>query len=181
MTPCIMALKNSDFLTGAYIIEHSPVLIVPVNNNKHKKDTVIPNLLSFLHMQKISENKLPTTFPLLLLMSVKLQVNLQVSLCTVTIECFHMTSRRPYWCPKTMKRRPCWCPKPVPWELNCFLMQTLYFVTMNLHICWPLEWKHSVKTWWRLRVVKKSNKRKTTKIALSFQLSKADSGTCIKN
>ena len=26
------------------------------------------------------------------------------------IECFHMTSRRPYWCPKTMKRRPCWCP-----------------------------------------------------------------------
>ena len=62
-----MALKNSDFLTGAYIIEHSPVLIVPVNNNKHKKDTVIPNLLSFLHMQKISENKFPTTFPLLLL------------------------------------------------------------------------------------------------------------------
>ena len=32
-----MALKNSDFLTGAYIIEHSPVLIVPVNKNKHKK------------------------------------------------------------------------------------------------------------------------------------------------
>ena len=29
------------------------------------------------------------------------------------IECFHMTSRRPYWRPKTMKRRPCWCPKPV--------------------------------------------------------------------
>ena len=22
----------------------------------------------------------------------------------VPIECFHMTSRRPYWCPKTMKR-----------------------------------------------------------------------------
>lgn len=35
-----MALKNSVFLIGAYIIEHSPVLIVPVNNNKHKKDTV---------------------------------------------------------------------------------------------------------------------------------------------
>ena len=28
----------------------------------------------------------------------------------VPIECFHMTSRRPCWCPKTMKRRPCWCP-----------------------------------------------------------------------
>ena len=27
------------------------------------------------------------------------------------LECFHVTSRRPYWCSKTMKRRPCWCPK----------------------------------------------------------------------
>ena len=43
------------------------------------------------------------------------------------IECFHMTSRRPYWCPKTMKRRPCWCPKPVLWELNSFLMQNAFF------------------------------------------------------
>ena len=55
------------------------------------------------------------------------------------IECFHMTSRRP----KTMKRRPCWCPKPVLWELNSFLMQTLSFVSINLHRCWPREWKHS--------------------------------------
>ena len=60
------------------------------------------------------------------------------------IECFHMTSRRPYWCLKTMKRRPCWCPKPVLWELNSFLMQTLSFVPINLHICWPREWKHSI-------------------------------------
>ena len=62
----------------------------------------------------------------------------------IIIEYFHMTSRRPYWCPKTMKRRPCWCPKPVPWELNSFLMQTLSFVTINLHICWPREWKRSI-------------------------------------
>ena len=55
------------------------------------------------------------------------------------IECFHMTSRRPYWCPKTMKLRPCWCPKPVLWELNSFLMQTLSFVPINLHRCWPRE------------------------------------------
>ena len=61
------------------------------------------------------------------------------------IECFQMTSRRPYWCPKTMKRRPCWCPKPVLWELNSFLMQTLSFVPINLHICWPREWKHSIQ------------------------------------
>ena len=60
------------------------------------------------------------------------------------IECFHMTSRRPYWCPKTVKRRPCWCPKPILWELNSFLMQTLSFVPINLHRCWPREWKHSI-------------------------------------
>ena len=60
------------------------------------------------------------------------------------MECFHMTSRRPYWCPKTMKRRPCWCPKPILWELNSFLMQTLSFVPINLHRCWPREWKHSI-------------------------------------
>ena len=40
----------------------------------------------------------------------------------VNILCFHMTSRRPYLCPKTMKRRLCLCPKPVLWELNSFLM-----------------------------------------------------------
>ena len=55
-----------------------------------------------------------------------------------------MTSRRPYWCPKTMKRRPCWCPKPILWELHSFLMQTLSFVPIYLHRCWPREWKHSI-------------------------------------
>ena len=60
------------------------------------------------------------------------------------IECFHMTSRRPYWCPKTMKRRPCWFPKPILWEFNSFLMQTLSFVPINLHRCWPRESKHSI-------------------------------------
>ena len=55
------------------------------------------------------------------------------------IECFHMMSRRPYWCPKTMKRWPCWCPKPVLWELNSFLMQMLSFVPINLHRCWSRE------------------------------------------
>ena len=65
--------------------------------------------------------------------------------CTCkVIECFHMTSRRPYWCLKTMKRGPCWCPKPILWELNTFLMQTLSFVSINLHRCWPHEWKHSI-------------------------------------
>ena len=56
---------------------------------------------------------------------------------------FHMTSRRPYWCFKTMKRRPCWSPRQILWELNTFLMQTLYFVSINLHRCWSREWKRS--------------------------------------
>ena len=33
--------------------------------------------------------------------------------CTERI---HMTSRRPYWCSKTMKRRPYWCSKQILWD-----------------------------------------------------------------
>ena len=55
-----------------------------------------------------------------------------------------MTSWRPYWCSKTMKRRPCWCPKQVLWDLNSFLMQTLSFVPINFHRCWPRDWRHSI-------------------------------------
>ena len=46
---------------------------------------------------------------------------------------------------KTMKRRPCWCPKQVLRDLNSLLMQMLSFVPINLHRCWPREWKHSIK------------------------------------
>ena len=63
-------------------------------------------------------------------------------------ECFHMTSRRPYWCPKTMK----WRPKPFLWELNSFLMQTPSFVPINLHRCWPREWNEE----WRHKGFNKS-------------------------
>ena len=45
---------------------------------------------------------------------------------------------------QTMKWRPCWCPKPILWKLNSFLMQTLSFVPINVHRCWPHEWKHSI-------------------------------------
>ena len=31
-----------------------------------------------------------------------------------------MTSRWPYWCPKTMKRLPCWCPKPISGSRTLF-------------------------------------------------------------
>ena len=30
-----------------------------------------------------------------------------------SIDRFHITSRRPYWCTKTVKWRPCWCTKPI--------------------------------------------------------------------
>ena len=66
------------------------------------------------------------------------------ALASCLIKCFHMTSRRSYGCPKTMKRRPCCCPKPILWELNSFLMQTLSFVQINLLRYWPREWKHSI-------------------------------------
>ena len=48
-----------------------------------------------------------------------------------SFDCFHMTSRRPYWCPKTMKRRPCLCPKLVLWELNSFLSYANAFFCSN--------------------------------------------------
>ena len=47
---------------------------------------------------------------------------------------FHMTSRRPYCCSKTIKRRPFWYSKLILWELNCFLLLTLSFVLI-LEIC----------------------------------------------
>ena len=43
------------------------------------------------------------------------------------------------------KPGPYWCPEPILWELNSFLMQTLSFVPINLHRCWPREWKHSTE------------------------------------
>ena len=61
------------------------------------------------------------------------------------IERFHMTSRRPYWCSKTMKRRPSWCSKQNLWELDSFLKWTIPFVLINLHICWPCEWKRTIQ------------------------------------
>ena len=60
-----------------------------------------------------------------------------------------------------MKRWPCSFPKPVLWELNSFLMQTLSFVTINLHRCWLREWKHRITT---------VNKKKKEHIELREQM-----------
>ena len=72
------------------------------------------------------------------------------STCSESIELFHMTSWRPYWCSKTMKQRPCWCNKKILWELNSFLMWTLSFVPINLHRCWLATW---VKTLYTRRLI----------------------------
>ena len=47
------------------------------------------------------------------------------------IDRFHMTSRLA-------------CRYPNHWELNCFPVQTLSFVPVNLHSHWPHEWKCSI-------------------------------------
>ena len=79
-----------------------------------------------------------------------------------------MTSRRPYWCPKTKKRRPCWCPKPILWELNSFLMQTLSFVSINLHRRRPREWKHSIREL-KQRRRRRQRKQQQKKIRIDWQ------------
>ena len=48
-------------------------------------------------------------------------------LSKIVIECFHMTSRWLYWCPKTMKRRPCWCPKKKPLGVELFSYANAFF------------------------------------------------------
>ena len=109
-----------------------------------------------------------------------------IKLLMQDIVCFHMTSRQPYLCPKTMKRRPCLCPKPVLWELNSFLMQTLSFVPINLHRCWPREWKHritlEIEKRKKLRTERK-NTHSVTKghLATSNRLSVTVKGKKIKN
>ena len=78
---------------------------------------------------------IPFNSSLLTIAQIALGNQLFQRLNLVRIECFQMTSRR-----------PCWCPKPILWEMNSFLMQTLSFVPINLHTCWPSEWKRSIKT-----------------------------------
>ena len=50
-----------------------------------------------------------------------------------SIECFHMTSRRPSWGPETKKRQPCWWPQLILWELNSIFKQTISFLLVKKH------------------------------------------------
>ena len=60
------------------------------------------------------------------------------------LECFYRTLWQPYWCSKTMKRWPCWCTKMILWASDSFLMQTLFFVPINLHRCWSHDLNRSI-------------------------------------
>ena len=53
-----------------------------------------------------------------------------------TIERFHMTSRRPYWCTKTMKRRPLLVCQANPVGVEVFPYVNTFFCSNNLHSCW---------------------------------------------
>ena len=100
------------------------------NSHVHEPSKLVENLQ---HLYITTEKNLTSNHSL----------NLKSLGFSVSIECFHKTSRRPFWCPKTMKQRPCWCPKPVLWELNSFLMQMPSFVPIDLHRCWARERKRS--------------------------------------
>ena len=155
---CFFIQKTSPSL-GTFSCEQANVVWVSCEFQKYVT-TLWKRCASLNILQLLSPPRRPLWFSFTFLLEYPAEANLQrreVQLClcrdtklnthTLTLElmeCFHMTSRRPYWCPKTMKRRPCWCPKPILWELNSFLMQTLSFVPINLHRCWPREWKHSI-------------------------------------
>ena len=59
------------------------------------------------------------------------ETNILNKLRRFTMECFHVTSRRPCWCPKTKERRPCWCPQLILRESSSFIMQTFSFVSVE--------------------------------------------------
>ena len=60
------------------------------------------------------------------------------------IDGFHLTSRRPYLCPKTMKWRPYLCPKWILWDFSSILIQTFPIVSALQYGRWSREWKPSI-------------------------------------
>ena len=55
----------------------------------------------------------------------------------ITIDRFHMTSRRPYLCTKQWIGGHVCVQKKILWELNSFHMLKLSFIPSNLQSCWP--------------------------------------------
>ena len=128
-----LGLRSNDVMATRRSTKKRTIGLMSKTTTSHVHHTSLYNSLSFLHYHDVKMPKAPSTH-----IRIILKTDFFPSVFK-TYRVFHMTSRRPYWCPKTMKRRPCWCPKPVLWELNSFLMQTLSFVTINLHRCCPRE------------------------------------------
>ena len=60
------------------------------------------------------------------------------------IECFHMTSRRPYWCSKQWNGGHVGAPNQFSGSWTPFLSYAnAFFCSKNLHRFWSREWKHS--------------------------------------
>ena len=73
------------------------------------------------------------------------------------------------------KRRPCWCPTPILWELYSFLMQMISFVLINLHRCWPHDWKHSIRVGYVFDL--RFSERKIQPISMIFGILNKQYGT----
>ena len=63
----------------------------------------------------------------------------------VSIERFHMTSRRPYWCSKQWNGGHVGAPNQFSGSWTPFLSYAnAFFCSKNLHRFWSREWKHSI-------------------------------------
>ena len=61
-----------------------------------------------------------------------------------SIQCFHLTSQRPYWCLKTIKWRPSWYPKWVRLNFSSVLIQTFPIVLALQYGRRSREWRHYI-------------------------------------
>ena len=78
----------------------------------------------------------------------------------IVIQCFRMKSRRPYWCPKTLKRPPCCCPSS-PVGVERFSYVKTFFCSNKF--AWMLVGEHALdkpcyyrKTQWRVKTLTNS-------------------------
>ena len=90
-----------------------------ISNNFHQEALIITiYLVNFaciaLKLEKVGQTTCISSF------------NPCPPLSTFAIEPFHVTSRRPYWCSKTMKQRPCWFFNPILWELICSYVNAFF-------------------------------------------------------
>ena len=58
---------------------------------------------------------------------------------------FHMTSRPPYWCSgQNNETAAMLVSQTNPESWTFFLCKKISFIAINVHSCWPREWKRSI-------------------------------------